>query len=62
MVANCDLLVKVAANCNHLSPICSFNKNGAEKEFGNMKWQTYGFIQKPHVEKLTTLMEYLDNL
>jgi hypothetical protein len=34
--------VKVAANCNHLSPICSFNKNGAEKEFGNMKWQTYG--------------------
>lgn len=43
MVANCDLLVKVAANCNHLSPICSFNKNGAEKEFGNMKWQTYGF-------------------
>jgi hypothetical protein len=42
--------------------ICSFNKNGAEKEFGNMKWQTYGFIQKPHVEKLTTLMEYLDKI
>lgn len=42
--------------------ICSFNKNGAEKEFGNMKWKTYGFIQKPHVEKLTTLMEYLDKI
>ena len=62
MVANCDLLVKVAANCNHLSPICSFNKNGAEKEFGNMKWKAVDFKQKPYVEKLTTLREYLDKI
>lgn len=42
--------------------VCSFNKKGAEKEFRNKSWLTVGFIQKPHTEKLSKLIEYIDKI
>lgn len=44
--------------------VCSFNKNGVEKEFKDNIWSTVAFRTNPICMKLTTLMKYIihDNI